>query len=87
MLTIACASTTFIRTGETTPCTATATIADGTMRDETAAAEWSSSAPGVASVSNRGVVTSVAPGSTVISASFQALRASQTITVFFPPPS
>src|SRR5204863_1644273 len=48
---------------------ATGTYSDGTTRDLTGTASWSSSAPGVATINNAGFATSITQGSTTIAAS------------------
>ncbi len=65
--------------------TATGTYSDNVMRDLTGAVSWSSSAPGVADASNasasQGLVTSVSPGSSTISASLGGVSGSTGVTV------
>ena len=81
--------------------TATGTFANGTTQDLTAAVTWSSSAPAVAAISNttgsRGVATTLAPGSTTISALHPAsgvtgstgftVTAAQLVSMAVTPPS
>src|SRR5688572_11670129 len=50
--------------------TAVAAFADGSSREITAEAVWSSSNPAVATVSTSGQVTPVAPGSTEVRATY-----------------
>jgi hypothetical protein len=80
---------------------ATGTFANGTTQDLTAAVTWSSSAPAVAAISNttgsRGVATTLAPGSTTISALHPAsgvtgstgftVTAAQLVSMAVTPPS
>ncbi len=49
--------------------------------------QWTSSDPGVATVSGDGTVTAVAPGVTVVSASSGDVSGSSTVTVLAPPPA
>jgi len=84
---IDCPVVTFIGSGQTTACRATATASDGATLDVTKSALWSSSEPAVATVSSSGLVTAVAPGTTTITASVAKVSATQTIVVTFPPPA
>jgi uncharacterized protein YjdB len=59
---------------------ATAVYSDGTSTDVTAQAAWTSSAPSIATVA-AGVVAALAPGSATITAAFQGLTATASITV------
>jgi uncharacterized protein YjdB len=68
-------------TGEVAQFQATAIYADGTSLGVTAQATWQSSAPGVAGVAPRGLVTAIAAGQAVISATFQGHTGSTTVTV------
>jgi hypothetical protein len=71
--------------GMTQPLVATATFSDGSTQDLTAFAGWSSSVPTCAAVSNapgtEGLVTGVAPGVATITAAYQGLSGTLTITV------
>ncbi|GFO53370.1 hypothetical protein GMSM_03770 [Geomonas sp. Red276] len=71
--------------GSTRQFTATGGFADGTTRDLTSLASWSSSAPTVATVSNvsgsRGTATALSNGTAVISASVAGVVGSTTLTV------
>jgi uncharacterized protein YjdB len=73
--------------GTTTALVATGTYADNTTRDLTSVVTWSSSAPGVAFVSNasgsRGLVTALSLGTTTITATdaTTGLSGSSTLTV------
>jgi hypothetical protein len=60
---------------------ARATYSDGAAEDITALAAWSSSDPGVASVSSTGLITAVASGSADISASYEGWTASKAVAV------
>ena len=66
--------------------TAVAAFADGSSREITAEAVWSSSNPAVATVSASGQVTPVAPGSTEVRAAYQAVVGGAALTVSSPPP-
>jgi Bacterial Ig-like domain (group 2) len=61
--------------------TATARMQDGSLRDVTGEANWSSSNTAVASVSGRGEVTSVGPGFATIFVSYVAVGASIDVSV------
>lgn len=68
-------------TGETVQLTATLMPEDATNKDEHSLV-WNSSAPGVAKVSDKGLVTAVGEGSATISVSFSAdIRATCEVTV------
>gem|GEM_PF-3645866 len=71
--------------GEQGSLIASGTWTDGAVTDVTATAFWSSSSPGVATVSNtpgqRGVVTAAGPGVTTILVSMAAQSAAATVTV------
>jgi uncharacterized protein YjdB len=64
---------------------ATGLFTDGTSQDLTSSATWLSSNPAIATVSNveaiRGLAIALAAGSTTISASFQGVTGSATLTV------
>jgi hypothetical protein len=72
-------------TGFTTQLTATATFSDGSTRDVTAQATWSSSNPMVAGVRDmppgRGQVTTVGSGTATIRADFMGVSATAIVTV------
>jgi uncharacterized protein YjdB len=74
-----------IADGTTQQFTATATYSDGTTQNLTTAVTWSSSSTGVATVSNtagsKGLATSVAAGSTSITATSGDVSGSTTLTV------
>ncbi len=74
-----------IALGTTKQFTATGSYSDGTTQNLTTQVTWSSSATAVATISNaagsNGLVTSVAPGSTTISATSGSISGSATLTV------
>jgi len=74
-------STATIGTGRTQRFTATGTYADGTSRDVTAIATWTSSANAVATVSAGGVATSASAGTTTIAAAIGNVRGTAALTV------
>jgi hypothetical protein len=74
------ASTLALR-GQTLQLTVRVTYSDATVEDVTTRATWSSSAPGVATVSAGGLVTAVASGSTDISARYQTRTATRKVVV------
>ncbi len=61
--------------------TVEAIFSDGTSRNVTGAAVWSSSLPAVATIDSRGSATPVAAGSTVVTATYMALTGTSTLTV------
>jgi uncharacterized protein YjdB len=71
--------------GGTTQLTATAIYSDMSSADVTDQVQWSSSSPAIATVSNlegsRGLVTALAPGTAVVSATVGGVRATAQITV------
>jgi hypothetical protein len=64
---------------------ATCTFSDGSSADITTVATWTSSQTGFATISNQsgfeGIATGVAPGTTTISATYQGVTGSTTLTV------
>jgi uncharacterized protein YjdB len=60
---------------------ATATYSDGTSSNVTASSTWNSAITGVASVSQNGLASGVAGGTSLIRATFAGRNASQTLTV------
>lgn len=74
------------RVGGSASFSATATFSDQATRDVTADALWSSSAPSFATVT-AGVVKGLAPGSAIISATFQNVTGSASIAVTSSPDS
>jgi trimeric autotransporter adhesin len=67
--------------GTTKQFTATATFSDSSTEDVTAVVLWGSSKPGVASINNQGLSTSVATGSTTISAVLGSVTGTTNLTV------
>ncbi len=74
-----------IAAGTTQQFTATGTYSNGSTQNLTSTAVWSSSAPGVATISNtsgsQGVASAVGPGQTTIAAASGAINGSTTLTV------
>jgi len=72
-------------TGAVEQFTATASFADGTTSDVTASANWSSSNPGVAPISNtqgaQGQASPVTTGTTTITATYASISGSTVLTV------
>jgi uncharacterized protein YjdB len=60
---------------------ARATLSNGTLQDVSTQATWSSSNPGVATVSAAGLVTAVTVGTTNISAAYQGQSGTLAVTV------
>lgn len=73
--------------GKSLQLTATGTYSDGSQRDLTALATWSTSSAAVVSVSATGLVTGVDHGSADIRATAGTVSGSAAITVFRPTPS
>ena len=71
--------------GVTLGLSATATFSNGTTQDVTAEATWSTSDPGIATVSNaaqyKGLVAAQTPGSTIIEANYNGVSDSTTVEV------
>jgi hypothetical protein len=67
--------------GSSTQFTATETLTSGAVADVTPNAAWTSSDTSIATVTSTGLVTSLASGSVVISASFSGVAGSESITV------
>jgi len=71
-----------IPTSSIQPFTATATYSNGSTRDVTASSSWSSGTPAVGTVvQTTGIVTSVASGTSVITASFAGKTSAVNLTV------
>jgi len=74
-----------IANGTTRQFTATGTYSDSTTQDLTTQVAWSSSSPGVATISNasgsKGLATSVAAGTTIITATLGSVSGNTTLTV------
>jgi hypothetical protein len=79
-LSIACAATALIVVQQTS-CTASVMSSTGAMQDQTAAAQWSSSNAGIATVSAGGLVTAVTAGTVDITARMQGVSGTRTLTV------
>lgn len=77
-------ATATIAGGTTKQFTATGTLADGATQNLTAFVTWSSSDPGVATISGTGLASAVAQGSTTITASFATISETATLTVTAP---
>jgi uncharacterized protein YjdB len=67
--------------GATAQFTATATLSDGTTRNINSSATWGSSNTSIATVSSSGIVTGARAGSAVITATYQGVAGSMTITI------
>jgi len=75
------AATPSIAIGSTDQLTVTGSISDGGTVPETANAQFVSSAPSIATVSAKGLVTGVGPGTATITATFGGRTSSVTVTV------
>lgn len=75
--------------GQTEQLTAQASYSDGSTKDVTSLASWSSSDSTIATVSAEGIVTTLNAGATVIAATYQGEMASLAVTVQTktPPPA
>lgn len=73
--------TSSIPLGQTVQFKATGIFSDGSSKDETTSASWASGSGNIASIDAKGFATSHAVGSAAISASFQGLSSSATLTV------
>jgi len=71
---------TMVPTGQTGELTASASTSSG-KQVVTSGVTWQSSNPGVASVSDAGILTAIAPGTVTITASYQGVTGSLTVTV------
>jgi hypothetical protein len=67
--------------GSASQFTATATMSDGSTHDVTSQSTWQSSAAIYATVSSSGLVTAVAPGVTIIQATYSGVSGSSSITI------
>jgi uncharacterized protein YjdB len=71
---------TSIATGQTSELTASASTIGG-KQVVTSGVTWQSSKPGVATVSDAGILTAVAPGTVTVTATYQGVTGSLTVTV------
>lgn len=67
--------------GTTQQLIATALFSDGSQQDVTNSATWTSAAPAVAGVNGSGLATSLSSGQSTVSAQFNGLSSSATLTV------
>ncbi len=67
--------------GLTAQLTAMATLSDGATQSVTSQAAWQSSNPGIATVTNAGLVTGVAPGDVDIIATYQSIAGRTRLTI------
>ncbi|UCG98331.1 MAG: Ig-like domain-containing protein, partial [Burkholderiales bacterium] len=72
--------------GESAQLAATLTYSDGSTKDVTSTATWSTSAVAVLTVSSAGAIAAVAPGQAEVTASTQGLSARGTVRVVAPAP-
>ena len=70
--------------GESAQFTATGNFSDGTVQNLTQSATWSSSAPGVATITAGGLARGVTTGTLSISATMSSITGSATLTVMAP---
>ena len=70
--------------GESEQLTATGNFSDGTVQNLTQSATWSSSAPGVVTISAAGLATGVTAGTSSLSATMTGITSSATLTVTAP---
>ncbi len=74
-------STQTLLAGDSVQYVATGTLTDGTSYDVSALVSWSSSAPTVASIGPRGLLTGIAAGTVVVTASKEGISATSNVTV------
>jgi len=67
--------------GQSLQLRATGHMSDGTDRDVTSSAQWSTTNSSVASVSQSGVVTGASPGANVVTAQYNGATAAQPVQV------
>jgi uncharacterized protein YjdB len=67
--------------GQTTQLTARVVYSDGTQKDVTSVAKWTSTTPAVAAASISGVLTAFSAGTTAVTASFQDVTGSLNVSV------
>ena len=67
--------------GESEQLTATGNYSDGTVQNLTQSATWSSSAPGVATITAGGLATAMTAGTSSLSATMTSITSSATLTV------
>jgi hypothetical protein len=60
---------------------AAVTLHDGTILDGTRSSQWTSSQPSVATIDNKGILKTLATGTTTITARYSTLTATTTVTV------
>jgi hypothetical protein len=70
-----------LQIGATQQFTATGVYNDGSTANITSSLSWSSSTPAVATVNPAGIATTVAPGSTIITATLSSISGTATLTV------
>ena len=71
---------TLVPTGQTSELTASASTTSG-KQVVTSGVTWQSSNPGVATVSDAGILTAIAPGTVTVTAAYQGVTGSLTVTV------
>jgi hypothetical protein len=84
MFTVAGPSAPLNFAGATAQFSATLTLPDGVMQDQTNAAEWSTSNSEVVTISATGLATAKGEGSAVIRAAFQGSRGEKSLSLVFP---
>jgi uncharacterized protein YjdB len=77
-------SSALTKKGETAQLNAFVAFSDGATLDKTGSASWVSANPGKATVNSTGMVTAVEDGSSVITATFQAIAGSMSVQVDSP---
>ena len=70
-----------LKVGATTQLTASVVYSDGTQKDVTSVAKWSSTVPPVATISVSGLMTAYSAGTTAITAAFQDVSGSLNVTI------
>ena len=67
--------------GGTSQLLASVVYSDGTQKDVTSVAKWSSTVPSVATISVSGLMTAYSAGTTAITAAFQDVSGALTVTI------
>jgi hypothetical protein len=83
-LAISCLVSTLTEASQVTQCTATGNLSNGQTQSRTLDSTWESSDPSVATVSSSGTVIARTNGTTTISATYQGVRGTRSVTVNIP---
>jgi len=83
-LSVAISGRSTLTVGQSSQLTASVVYTDGTRKDVTNVATWKSAVSSIATVSNSGVLTAYSVGSTAITAAFQDVSGSLTVSTTSP---